>query len=193
MSSDLSRLTNVSAKSSPDYVITCYPANPGMSMLSQNAYASPAHIIHVMLHCHVLPTNSLKCQYTRPYSYILNTSCPRTAHLLASNSAHTFSIFSRFSFAASLFSRVFSSLCARRHMFTLYFASVQLPVTFQMKPRAWHSSRAATTSAQSIESVSRWLRMSGFGCAHTFLHFLGVEMGMHSELRDNAYGSNVLL
>jgi hypothetical protein len=33
-------------------------------------------------------------------------------------------------------------------MFTLYLASVQFPVTFQRKPRAWHSSSAATTSAQ---------------------------------------------
>jgi hypothetical protein len=24
---------------------------------------------------------------------------------------------------------------------------------------------------------------AGFGCARTLLHFLGVEMGMHSELR----------
>lgn len=71
------------------------------------------------------------------------------AHLFASSSAHTFSIFCRFSLATSRFLAVFSSRCARRHMFTLYFASVQFPVTFQRKPRAWHSSRAATTSAQS--------------------------------------------
>ena len=70
-------------------------------------------------------------------------------HLFASSSAHTVSILSRFSLAASRFSLVRSSLCARRHLLTWYFASVQLPVTFQRKPRAWHSSRAATTSAQS--------------------------------------------
>jgi hypothetical protein len=71
------------------------------------------------------------------------------AHLFASNSAHTSLIFARFSLAASLFLAVRSSRCARKHMLTAYFASVQFPVTFQRKPRAWHSSSAATTSAQS--------------------------------------------
>jgi hypothetical protein len=80
------------------------------------------------------------------------------AHLLSSNSFHTFCILSLFSLAASRFCRVRSSRRPRRHMFTLYLASVQFPVTFQRKPRAWHSSRAATTSAQPVV-VSR-----GCGC-----------------------------
>lgn len=52
-------------------------------------------------------------------------------------------------------------------MLTLYFASVQLPATFHMKPRAWHSSRAATTSAQS-GGVSGALDIRAFGEMHSF-------------------------
>lgn len=76
-------------------------------------------------------------------------------HEFASISAHTFSMCFRFSLAASRFCRVRSSRCARKHMLTLYFASVQLPRTLWMKPRAWHSSRAAITSAQST-TVSQY-------------------------------------
>lgn len=72
-------------------------------------------------------------------------------YLFASNSAHTFLICSLFSLASSLFNRVRSNRCARRHIFTLYFASVQCPNTLCMKPRAWHSSSAAMTSAQSVQ------------------------------------------
>lgn len=39
-------------------------------------------------------------------------------------------------------------------MLTLYFASVQPPKTLYMKPRAWHSSSMATTSAQPEQLVS---------------------------------------
>lgn len=93
------------------------------------------------------------------------------AHLFSSNSFHTFCIFSLFSLAASRFCFVRSSRRPRRHILTLYFASVQFPVTFQMKPRLWHSSRAATTSAQSVpwvlESASCGMRRGG-GVAHSF-------------------------
>ena len=96
---------------------------------------------------------------------------PAHAHLFSSNSFHTFCIFSLFSLAASRFCFVRSSRRPRRHMLTLYFASVQFPVTFQMKPRLWHSSSAATTSAQSIpwmlEGVRCGLRGGG-RVAHSF-------------------------
>jgi len=77
-------------------------------------------------------------------------------HLFASSSAHACLIFSLFSLAASRFSLVRSRRSPRRHMLTLYFASLQLPVTFHRKPRAWHSSRAATTSAQLFCTCSVW-------------------------------------
>jgi hypothetical protein len=107
------------------------------------------------------------------------------AHLLSSNSFHTFCILSLFSLAASRFCRVRSSRRPRRHMFTLYLASVQFPVTFQRKPRAWHSSRAATTSAQPVV-VSSWMWMwrvvGGLEEERrTLLDFFSVEMGMHIE------------
>lgn len=94
---------------------------------------------------HPTPPNALPMQ-TQIRLYTMLAS---GAHLLSSISFHTSFILSRFSFAAARFLAVRSSRCARRHMFTLCLASVQLPVTFQIKPRAWHSSRAATTSAQS--------------------------------------------
>jgi hypothetical protein len=99
-------------------------------------------------------------------------------HLFASISAHTFSMRSLFSLASCLFCAVRSRRSPRRHMLTLYFASVQLPVTFQRKPRAWHSSRAATTSAQAVDGVLvGQVRMEVAG--PTLLDFFGVEMGMH--------------
>lgn len=111
-----------------------------------------------------------------------------SVYLSASSSAHTFLICSLFSLAASRFCRVFSSRRPRRHMLTLYFASVQLPVTFHRKPRAWHSSSAATTSAQPA-CVSRvrgdscgdsevWRVGRGRG-RRTLLHFFGVQVRMH--------------
>jgi len=103
-------------------------------------------------------------------------------HLFASSSAHACLIFSLFSLAASRFSLVRSRRSPRRHMLTLYFASLQLPVTFHRKPRAWHSSRAATTSAQPGDGVSSVLvLLVGRWVERTLLHLLGVEMGMHLE------------
>ena len=75
---------------------------------------------------------------------------PARLYLFSSSSFHTFLILSRFSLAASRFWRVRSSRMPRRHMLTLCLASVQLPVTFHRNPWAWHSSSAATTSAQSV-------------------------------------------
>lgn len=81
----------------------------------------------------------------------------------ASISSHTFLMCSLFSFAASRFSLVRSRRCARRHRVTLCLASLQFPKVFQRKPWAWHSSRMAITSAQSIRGLADWLQRSNEG------------------------------
>lgn len=108
--------------------------------------------------------------YTRPHILLSHSpspfSCPvpnrsarsASVYLSASSSAQTFLMCCLFSFAASRFCRVRSSRRPRRHMFTRYFASVQFPVTFHRKPRAWHSSSAATTSAQPRRNIRYWVR-----------------------------------
>jgi len=77
------------------------------------------------------------------------TASSRAPHEFASISAHFSSIFALFTFACSRFSFVLFSRSARRHMLTLCFAVVHMPIDFQRNPRAWHSSSAVMTSSQS--------------------------------------------
>jgi hypothetical protein len=71
-------------------------------------------------------------------------------HELASISAH-FALISWFlSLAASRFSLVRSSRCARKHLLTSVFAPLHMPIAFHMNPRAWHSSRRVMTSSQAV-------------------------------------------
>jgi hypothetical protein len=75
---------------------------------------------------------------------------PLPHHELPSISAHFALISWFFSFAASRFALVRSSLCARRHLLTCVFAPLHMPTAFHMKPRAWHSSRIVMTSSQAV-------------------------------------------
>lgn len=68
-------------------------------------------------------------------------------------SAHLASIFALFSLASSLFFSVLFKRSARRHIFTAFFALVHMPIDFQRKPLAWHSSKASMTSAQLVLSL----------------------------------------
>lgn len=71
-------------------------------------------------------------------------------HEFCSISDHFSVIWILFSFAVSRFLLVLSSLSARRHLVTSRFAPLHMPVAFQRKPRAWHSSRIAINSSQPV-------------------------------------------